>query len=634
MFQALEHIKGEVIVVDNASVDGTAALVPQHFPNVKLIANAENVGFAKANNQGIRLANGAFILLLNPDTIVSGDTFIKCISFMDEHPEAGALGVKMMDGSGQFLPESKRGLPTLRASFMKMSGLYKLFPGSANLNAYYMGHIGENETAQIEVLCGAFMFMRRTALEKSGYLDEDFFMYGEDIDLSYRIRKSGFAIYYFPETQIIHYKGESTKKSSLNYILTFYQAMLIFTQKHPEFSGQKILIQLAIYFHGAWQYLRQNISRWWPMVLDFILAGGLYFLVSRLWAQYYFNDPKYYKPTFYSVNLPLYTLMMILGLYFNGAYDKPYSKRSSWLGFFSGVLLILVIYAVMPSELRASRMVILLGSSLFAVWLAVSRAKFSPWTSDYLNSEQQSGRSAIILAGEEEAGRIKELINRSSDHIHIVGTVDPGGNGTSSLRDSLGTINQLEDIVRVYQIKEVIFSAQDVPFSILTGSMTRLGPSFRYMLAASTTMNIVGSMSKDTEGESYAIRIHFKITEPQARRTKRLFDFISSVVLLLLFPVLLFLLPHPLTVLKNILQVLLGRMTWVSYHPLDPEIESLPRLPKGVLHPAYPIDENDLSRRLRHIHYVYARDYHWTTDLSILLTQLKKTGQSHTGYAR
>lgn len=628
----MEHLEGEVIVVDNASVDGTAALVRQHFPNVQLIANTENAGFAKANNQGIRIAKGEYILLLNPDTIVSGDTFIKCIRCMDEHPDAGAIGVKMIDGSGQFLPESKRGLPTLQASFMKMSGLYKLFPRSAKLNAYYMGHIGENETAPIEVLCGAFMFMRRKALEKSGYLDEDFFMYGEDIDLSYRIRQSGYAIYYFPETQIIHYKGESTKKSSLNYILTFYQAMLIFTQKHPEFSGQKRLIQVAIYFHGAWQYMRQNISRWWPMLLDFILAGSLYFLVSRLWAQYYFNDPAYYKPNFYSVNLPLYTLMMILGLYFNGAYDKPYTKRTSWLGFLSGVLLILVIYAVMPAELRASRMVILLGSLLFAGWLTISRAKFSPWNLEFRHSDQQAGRRAIILAGEEEASRIKELINRSRDHIQIVGTVDPGSTATRSLQNSLGTLSQLEDIVRVYQIKEVIFSAQDVPFSVLTGSMTRLGPNLRYMLAASTTMNIVGSMRKDTEGESYAIRIHFQITEPQARRTKRLFDFVSSLLFLSLFPVLIFFIPHPLAALKNILHVLIGRKTWVSYHPMDPEIESLPRLPEGILHPAYPIDENDVARRLRHIHYVYARDYHWATDLSILLTQLKKTGQTHTGY--
>ena len=192
--QAMESIVGEVIVADNASVDGTAALVRQHFPNVKLIANANNVGFAKANNQGIRIAQGEYILLLNPDTIVSGDTFVKCIRFMDEHPDAGAAGVKMIDGSGQYLPESKRGLPTLSASFMKMSGLYKLFPKSAKLNAYYMGHIGENETAPIDVLCGAFMFMKRQALEKSGYLDEDFFMYGEDIDLSYRIRNSDGAV--------------------------------------------------------------------------------------------------------------------------------------------------------------------------------------------------------------------------------------------------------------------------------------------------------------------------------------------------------------------------------------------------------------------------------------------------------
>jgi O-antigen biosynthesis protein len=231
----MKHIDGEIIVVDNASVDGTPHQVRHHFPDVHLIANKDNRGFAKANNQGISLAKGEFILLLNPDTIVSGDTFSTCIRFMDAHPDTGAIGVKMIDGSGRFLPESKRGLPTLSASFMKMTGLYRLFPHSATWNQYYQGQIRENETAKVDVLCGAFMFMKKEALEKSGYLDEDFFMYGEDIDLSYRITKAGYSIYYLPDTSIIHYKGESTRKSSLNYILTFYQAMLIFTQKHKKY---------------------------------------------------------------------------------------------------------------------------------------------------------------------------------------------------------------------------------------------------------------------------------------------------------------------------------------------------------------------------------------------------------------
>lgn len=629
--QALNGIEGEIIVVDNASVDHTSQLVRQHFPDVVMIANTDNSGFAKANNQGIAAAKGEYILLLNPDTIVSGDTLSTCLRFMDEHADAGAIGVKMLDGSGRFLPESKRGLPTLSASFMKMTGLYRLFPHSEKWNRYYQGHIDENETAKIEVLCGAFMFIRKATLEQSGDLDEDFFMYGEDIDLSYRITKAGYAIYYLPDTNIIHYKGESTRKSSLNYILTFYQAMLIFTEKHPEFSGQKILIKLAIYFHGLLQLIKQNISRWWPVVLDAFLISSSFFLVSKAWAIYNFNTADWFKPPFYYFNIPLYTIIMLVALHLNGAYDKPFTKRSSWIGFFWGFVMILVIYAMLPTELRTSRMVILMGSFLFMLWLILTRAQMNPWRTDSRQADQDKDRKAIIVAGKEEAGRIKELINRSKDQIEVLGTVTP--DNVHGLSDgSLGTIAQLEDLIRIYQIREIIFSAQDVPFSVFTGSMTRLGPGLRYMLAASTTMNIVGSMGKDTAGESYAIRVHFNLSHPSSRRAKRIFDIFSSLMLLAAFPVLAIIIPHPFTLLKNTWNVFSGKMTWVSYHPLDPFIGSLPPQAPGVLHPAYPRDETDLSRRLQHIHYVYARDYHWTTDLSVLLMQLKKTGNINDSY--
>ncbi|MDQ3015969.1 MAG: glycosyltransferase family 2 protein, partial [Bacteroidota bacterium] len=287
--QAIKGIDCEIIVVDNASVDRTIPYLKEYFPQVKLIANQENVGFAKANNQGIDQSSGEFILLLNPDTIVSENTLKVCLNYMDQNVKAGAIGVKMIDGSGRFLPESKRGFPTLRASFMKMTGLYHLFPRSQYMNSYYQGQIDENETAEIDVLCGAFMFIRKSTLNASGYLDEDFFMYGEDIDLSYRIRQTGQSIVYLPTTSIIHYKGESTRKSSLNYIMTFYQAMLIFTNKHPEFSGQKFLIRIAIYLHGLIQFFKQTAVRWWPPMIDATLFAGSFVLVSKLWATYYFG---------------------------------------------------------------------------------------------------------------------------------------------------------------------------------------------------------------------------------------------------------------------------------------------------------------------------------------------------------
>lgn len=199
--RAIKNIAAEVYVVDNASVDGSVELVQQQFPWVKCIANKENTGFSKANNQAMQVAQGEYVLLLNPDTVVAEDTFEKCIAFMDSHADAGALGVHMIDGRGNFLPESKRGLPTPAVAFYKTFGLAALFPKSKVFGKYHLGFLPEHETNEADILSGAFMFMRKSALDKTGLLDETFFMYGEDVDLSYRIVKAGYKNYYFADTK-------------------------------------------------------------------------------------------------------------------------------------------------------------------------------------------------------------------------------------------------------------------------------------------------------------------------------------------------------------------------------------------------------------------------------------------------
>ena len=187
-------------------------MLADRHPDVTLIANKENVGFSKANNQAIEQSSGEYVLLLNPDTVVAEDTFEKVIKFMDNHPESGGLGVHMIDGKGAFLPESKRGLPKPAVAFYKIFGLSSIFPKSKRFSHYHLGHLPVSETNEIDILSGAFMLMRKEALDKVGLLDENFFMYGEDIDLSYRIQLGGYKNYYFADTSIIHYKGESTKK--------------------------------------------------------------------------------------------------------------------------------------------------------------------------------------------------------------------------------------------------------------------------------------------------------------------------------------------------------------------------------------------------------------------------------------
>jgi O-antigen biosynthesis protein len=251
---ALKDFSGEIIVVDNASTDSSIKYLQPLFPSVKFIANAVNKGFGSGCNTGFQQSSGDFILFLNPDTIVPPDCFEKCLAFIQTKKEAGALGVKMLDGSGNYLKESKRNFPYISASFFKMTGLASLFPHSKLFAAYYAGHLSENEIHEVDVLAGAFMLIKRNVFAEVKGFDEDFFMYGEDIDLSYRIQKAGYKNYYFPETSITHYKGGSTKKRSMAHIRSFYGAMSIFVDKH--YSGGtkgifKFVIKGGIWFFAA-----------------------------------------------------------------------------------------------------------------------------------------------------------------------------------------------------------------------------------------------------------------------------------------------------------------------------------------------------------------------------------------------
>lgn len=238
----------EIIVVDNHSADGSVDYLEQRypqklFPMVRFVRSAHNLGFARANNIAIRQSRGEYVLLLNPDTIVGEDALKASVDFMDVHEDAGVVGVRMLGAQGRRAMESRRGLPTPMVSFFKMLGFCNRWPHHRLFGKYYMGYLPWDEPSQIEVVSGAYCMLRRKALDEVGLLDEDFFMYGEDIDLSYRVLKGGYHNYYLP-VDILHYKGESTQKSSFRYVHVFYEAMLIFFRKH--YSGMTFLLSLPI----------------------------------------------------------------------------------------------------------------------------------------------------------------------------------------------------------------------------------------------------------------------------------------------------------------------------------------------------------------------------------------------------
>lgn len=261
--KAIKGLDADVWVVDNRSGDDSISCLRRWHPEVHFIENSENLGFSRANNQAVRLSESDYVLLLNPDTVVGEDVLRECVSFMDRHPEAGAVGVKMLSADGRFAKESRRGVPTPVTAFFKMCGLCSLFPKSRWFGRYYLGFLDREEPCEIEIVSGAFMMLNRSAINKVGLLDEDFFMYGEDIDLSYRLLKGGYHNYYLPHP-IIHYKGESTVKSSYRYVYVFYQAMLIFFRKH--FGGYGLLVSylvnVAVCLKGALAFLKMQIGKW------------------------------------------------------------------------------------------------------------------------------------------------------------------------------------------------------------------------------------------------------------------------------------------------------------------------------------------------------------------------------------
>lgn len=267
--RAIRGLEAEVWVVDNASTDDSVAATRRSFPQVHVIANTQNVGFARANNQAIRQSTGDYVLLLNPDTIVGEDALMSAIHFMDTHPQAGAMGTHMINRDGTFAFESRRGLPYPATAFYKITGLCALFPRSKRFGRYYMRYLDASLPAQIEVISGAFFFLRRTALEQAGLLSEDYFMYGEDVDLSYTLLKHGWQNWYQPQ-RILHYKGESTQKNSFRYVHSFYDAMLIFFNRHlvHRYRLAAMLIRPAVVLRGFLEMVRQQLRRAWNVTLE------------------------------------------------------------------------------------------------------------------------------------------------------------------------------------------------------------------------------------------------------------------------------------------------------------------------------------------------------------------------------
>ncbi len=627
--KAIANIDAEVYVVDNNSVDGSLKMLAEKFPEVKVIANKDNVGFSRANNQAIRISTGEYVLLLNPDTVVEDDTFTKTIEFMDSHPDAGGLGVKMVDGKGRFLPESKRGLPTPATAFYKMFGLTKLFPHSKRFARYYLGHLDNDEINEVEILAGAFMLMRRETLDKCGLLDETFFMYGEDIDLSYRITLAGYKNYYYPKTRIIHYKGESTKKTSVNYVLVFYKAMEIFVRKHFADKGAKtfsFFINLAIYFKAFLALLSQFFSKAVQPLLDTILGYGGLAVIGYFWGNtMVYEGDGTYPITLFAIILPVYLMIWLLTSYFSGGYDKPYKVAPAVGGVFLGSLLILILYALLPESLRFSRALILLGM----IWVSAEMS-FTRWIGYLLKRPNfQYGKNAkkrfLVIGSEQETNRVEQLLQSTSIKPDFIGAISPFEN--QELPDNfLGTLKQVPEIIQIYKINEIIFCSKDISHQLIIDKMEEWHSSLDYKIAPEDTLSIIGSNSINTRGDLYTIDIK-TINTNSNKRKKRLFDLLSSSLGIILWIFLVFFINKPFSFLKNCFKVLSGKYSWIGYCELEDSDANnrLPKIKKGIFDPSDNMSRVGLSEEEKEqLNLMYARDYSLSKDINFFFRALKR----------
>jgi len=545
--KASAGLSTEIFVVDNASTDGSIPFLKERFPNVTYIENEENLGFGKANNQAIKQATGKYTLLLNPDTLLQEDTFHVLIEHMEANETCGASGCKILNPDGTFAPESRRSVPTVSTALYKAVGLTALFPESKIFGAYYLGWMGEDEAGEIPVLSGSFMFFRTQCLKKLGGFDERFFMYGEDIDLCYRAKQEGWSIHYVPETSIIHYKGESTKKNEVAYNRVFNEALYKFFEKH--FTSRysvlfKFLIFWAIRFRAIASFFVNNIRTYRYIITDLIVINAALLVGMFIRASFDTNGIfSMLQAQFFWLNL----LWCLSYLSFARLYGIIDEHKLSIVGSLKAVVfsfLTLVAITFFLRSLAFSRIILAVSFLIgfigigFIRFRRVNRIK----STKFSRGKVSPLRMLLVGIGDSTDQIVNKIKGKARWQVEIAGIVRQNMQGNVNDKNvseyEVGSIENLKTLIRSTRSDIVVFILESVSHKELLDSIRTLRDDDVEIKVIPPNMNfILGKADVEYLDDIAVVDLQLSFFNPVQKFIKRFFDLVlSSLGLLILLP--------------------------------------------------------------------------------------------------
>lgn len=615
--KALQGISGEIIVVDNHSSDGSVEFLEPLFPEVQFVALQENIGFGRANNMGFAMATGAYILCLNPDTLLSEDTLVTMAQYMDSHPDVGLSGCKLLNGDGSFQVACRRGFPTPWVAFTKAFGLQALFPKSRLFGRYNQGFRDIDDTYEVDAVIGAFMFIRREALAQIQGFDPEFFMYGEDLDLCYRVTQKGWKVVYVHTTSVIHFKGESTRRSALNEVKVFYEAMVIFARKH--FASSKLFLlflRLGIHVRTFLAYLNLYRTQLFLVVVDLLVINGTLLLSTYLWKGEFFGFPPQAYPTvFIAVSGIVVLMMFALGEYFS--HREPSVGRA--IAALMSSFFVLSSLTYFFRDYAFSRGVLLMTIGISMVLVVLVRGMLFAF--DKVFGRQADKRLAIMGLNPQTDQLLVDLQEVNARNTTILGLIATEDAYPESYKGKkvLGHISYLDKLVQQHHIREVIITDSVYPrtemMKILVAST---GASVRFHFADAYDDVVTARIIEKLTGTSPGIP-QYNITVPKYRFIKRVVDIAGSVFLLTIgLPVVYLTSVNPKVAIRKISMVFRGQYSLFGLYPVGSKEPILGKIGlTGLVHISNP---EQLSQQAIHsLNDYYVRQYTISLDIEIFL---------------